>query len=583
MWLINNEKLTSQYNQKKQDMKDQGRTQQELKELFAFNLCSDFRLATNFCKYGMKAGNAFSGNHLGDCNMGVYFYRFIDTMKKYIGWMNKEFTGFLVIYKLMRGRVKNVTVHKETDSILEPDPNYDCHTSKYTLSQFHTMRYADAYISGRYYVYEFDDNLEIVGIPRQVVPYAIVEFRTKPDENQKERNHQPVMRSISELPSSKTPKENLEVIIDGVPLDAPLPAPEPEIAAKAGLLPTPTSVTPALLPTPDDPEKKISEKLDNLPARPDKPWTNPGDRTRRASSTHQFNADLKSELLEMQEKNLIWYPIITQNSNHWYTPSITPEALHKVMSCYARKKKEKLHETFVSLKINSRDHYYPCNFLQPIKFDNLGLRQKDILPQNIYHEVKETVEIYNIRKQPTYIGKISARGNFIVKSTLVSRGKFLSQVELAIHCNIKLPPINTVIDLTKNMSIKYAQTIYKKMKFSTPPVFNVNDRPIRMNGQIIVYSELRPINDIYDNCSHLQTFLYAKHLIAVAETPDCVIMITPNSPLTREWGVTCRKHPMQLHALISWKDAFFKSATSNSNSYHKEQGLINQRISDLVG
>ena len=60
------------------------------------------------------------------------------------------------------------------------------------------------------------------------------------------------------------------------------------------------------------------------------------------------------------------------------------------------------------------------------------------------------------------------------------------------------------------------QTIYKKMKFSTPPVFNVNDRPIRMNGQIIVYSELRPINDIYDNCSHLQTFLYAKHLIAVA-------------------------------------------------------------------
>ena len=53
------------------------------------------------------------------------------------------------------------------------------------------------------------------------------------------------------------------------------------------------------------------------------------------------------------------------------------------MSCYARKKKEKLHETFVSLKINSRDHYYPCNFLQPIKFDNLGLRQKDILPQVI--------------------------------------------------------------------------------------------------------------------------------------------------------------------------------------------------------
>ena len=49
------------------------------------------------------------------------------------------------------------------------------------------------------------------------------------------------------------------------------------------------------------------------------------------------------------------------------------------------------------------------------------------------------------------------------------------------------------------------------------------------------------------------------------ETVDCVIMITPNSPLTREWGITCRKHPMQLHALISWKEDYFKAATTNSH------------------
>ena len=67
---------------------------------------------------------------------------------------------------------------------------------------------------------------------------------------------------------------------------------------------------------------------------------------------------------------------------YYYLRRLTFDTLSpQVMSCYARKKKEKLHETFVSLKINSRDHYYPCNFLQPIKFDNLGLRQKDILPQ----------------------------------------------------------------------------------------------------------------------------------------------------------------------------------------------------------
>ena len=50
------------------------------------------------------------------------------------------------------------------------------------------------------------------------------------------------------------------------------------------------------------------------------------------------------------------------------------------------------------------------------------------------------MEIYNIRKQPTYIGKISARGNFIVKSTLISRGKFLSQVifKVVYYCSENL-------------------------------------------------------------------------------------------------------------------------------------------------
>ena len=58
----------------------------------------------------------------------------------------------------------------------------------------------------------------------------------------------------------RTPKENLEVIIDGVPLDAPLPKQEQEgPPPKPGLLPTPTSGPPAaLLPTPTDPEKKVS-------------------------------------------------------------------------------------------------------------------------------------------------------------------------------------------------------------------------------------------------------------------------------------------------------------------------------------
>ena len=49
------------------------------------------------------------------------------------------------------------------------------------------------------------------------------------------------------------------------------------------------------------------------------------------------------------------------------------------------------------------------------------------------------------------------RGNSILRATLISRGKYLSQIEVSIHCNIQLPTLDSVIDLSKNMSMKLAQ------------------------------------------------------------------------------------------------------------------------------
>ena len=149
----------------------------------------------------MKTGNNYAGSSLGDCNGGVYLHRFVDTLKKSGWWLSKDSTGFMVIFKIMRGKCKNVTVHKETDSLLEPDPNYDCHTSKYTLSQFQSMRHPEAHVAARYFVYEFDDNLEIVQVPRQILPYAIVEFKTKSDETRDTRTAAP-MRVVPQAPAA---------------------------------------------------------------------------------------------------------------------------------------------------------------------------------------------------------------------------------------------------------------------------------------------------------------------------------------------------------------------------------------------
>jgi len=194
------------------------------------------------------------------------------------------------------------------------------------------------------------------------------------------------------------------------------------------------------------------------------------------------------------------------------------------------------------------------------------------LPNKVNNELCETVDICNYKTKATYLGKMVTRGNSILRATLISRGKYLSQIEIAIHCNIQLPQLDTVIDLSKHMSMKLAQTHLRKVKYLNPPVFSFTDRPLLINKQYIMYGEVKPVNDTYGHIGHLQNFLYAKHLVAVAVCSDYTILMLPNSSLTREWGITSRKHPMQLHALLCWKEADFnKHRYSRENTHSTQQ------------
>ena len=69
MWMINNDRLNGAFAKKRQEMKDDGRQSSELRETYGFSLCKDFRIALNICRFGLKTGHLFNGNHLGDCNM----------------------------------------------------------------------------------------------------------------------------------------------------------------------------------------------------------------------------------------------------------------------------------------------------------------------------------------------------------------------------------------------------------------------------------------------------------------------------------------------------------------------------------
>ena len=76
---------------------------------------------------------------------------------------------------------------KSSKTVFKPNSSKKC-------LQLQSMKYIDAYTASRYYLYEYDDNLEIVNIPRQILPYAIVEFKVKSD-GSKDARH-PVPRPV---------------------------------------------------------------------------------------------------------------------------------------------------------------------------------------------------------------------------------------------------------------------------------------------------------------------------------------------------------------------------------------------------
>ncbi|XP_034065712.1 protein TASOR-like isoform X3 [Gymnodraco acuticeps] len=169
--LVHSELLEREFVEKRKEMKADGRTDKELEESYCFLLAENAKLPA-LCEKGLQVGQSWI-TVLGNPTKGVYLSKYSDLLQ--VNPINPGFTGDIVIFKVMKGKVKSI--YENMKNLLDPTPRFDSHTSKNaskvtSLSSYRALELTQQY----FYEYSFD---ELRPRPRQVCPYAVISFLFK--------------------------------------------------------------------------------------------------------------------------------------------------------------------------------------------------------------------------------------------------------------------------------------------------------------------------------------------------------------------------------------------------------------------
>ncbi|XP_053359520.1 uncharacterized protein tasor2 isoform X1 [Clarias gariepinus] len=171
--LINNPALQKRYYAFRTEKREQGYSEEELEELFGFLLLDDKSRANRLAETGLIVGQG-ACTTLGDRSKGVYISKYSDCLdiKR---WYDGK-TGYIVLLKLTKGRVKEVT-ENYTQNFTPPTAGFDCHVSEQLRSVCTTTSSFLAFERTQYYMYELlDEGKKVEPCPRHVCPFAIVAF-----------------------------------------------------------------------------------------------------------------------------------------------------------------------------------------------------------------------------------------------------------------------------------------------------------------------------------------------------------------------------------------------------------------------
>ncbi|XP_023257601.1 protein TASOR-like isoform X1 [Seriola lalandi dorsalis] len=170
--LIHNELLEKEFIEKRREMKQEGRTEQELTESYCF-LYPDKSKLQWICEKGLSVGHSRITT-LGNPSVGVYLSKYSDLLQ--INPFEVGSFGDMIVFKVMRGRIKHIHENMPKNA-MEPTPKFDCHLSKSANRVTSLLSYRAFELTQQYFFeFAFD---EIKPRPRHICPYAVVSFQYK--------------------------------------------------------------------------------------------------------------------------------------------------------------------------------------------------------------------------------------------------------------------------------------------------------------------------------------------------------------------------------------------------------------------
>ncbi|KAJ6633887.1 hypothetical protein lerEdw1_014279 [Lerista edwardsae] len=185
--LVHNELLEKDFVEKRRELKQDGRTDKELAETYAF-LMVERTLVQSICENGLQVGHS-KITVLGSPSMGIYLSRYSDLLQA--NTLEPGATGDIIIFKVIKGKMKTIYDNltgtpKEltVKNALDPTPKHECHVLR-NANKINSILNYRAYERTQYYFYEYETGFnEIRKRPRHVCPYAIVSFSYKDEKSQ---------------------------------------------------------------------------------------------------------------------------------------------------------------------------------------------------------------------------------------------------------------------------------------------------------------------------------------------------------------------------------------------------------------
>uniref|UniRef100_A0A672MVS4 Protein TASOR-like n=1 Tax=Sinocyclocheilus grahami TaxID=75366 RepID=A0A672MVS4_SINGR len=166
--LIHNELLEKEFIEKKRELKQNGRTEAELAESYAFLLPDKNKVRLCHPKIAI----------IYSPSCWVYLSKYSDLLQ--MNPFEVGAAGDIIIFKIMKGKVKTIFENMPKNN-LEPTLKHDSHALKNASKVTSLLSYR-AFEHTQQYFYEFAFE-ELRSRPRHVFPYAVVSFQYKGKES----------------------------------------------------------------------------------------------------------------------------------------------------------------------------------------------------------------------------------------------------------------------------------------------------------------------------------------------------------------------------------------------------------------